>query len=220
MGSYNCKINTARLKYSITLTVSINCRSVTGQLGLLLLAFVSLSTAHIVPEPAPVPDDGDSVRKTSEQMPLNSDYKLAELQYQNGWDGPLVKECKDGEGFYGVRSKYAPGRRDRLWEFQCRKVVKDGCATCSKANSYVNNFREAIFFMCGKNEYIGRVESYHDNGQEDRRWKFTCCSAKSQITNNCRLSDYVNSPGQQINFRAAVGEVITGVFSYYKSGTW
>ena len=156
----------------------------------------------------------------AKDIALISDYP-AELQWQNGWDGPLAKECRVGEGFFGVRSQYDHGRRDRLWAFQCRKVVKDGCATCTKTSSYVNNFKETIFFMCGKNEYMGGVESYHDNGQEDRRWKFTCCSAaKSQITNNCRLTDYRNNYHQPINFRAAAGEVITGVFSYYTNGKW
>ena len=179
-----------------------------------------LSAAHVVPEPEPMPDDDV---ETSEQLPtkgiaLISDY-LAEMQYQNQWDGPLRKECRDGDGFYRVKSKHNNGREDRLWEFQCRRVVKDGCATCTKTNSYVNNFREAIFFMCPKNQYIGGVESYHDNGQEDRRWKFTCCSAKSHITNNCRLTGFVNGHDQQMNFKASHGEVITGVFSYYNTGT-
>ena len=55
--------------------------------------------------------------------------------------------------------------------------------------------------MSGKNQYIGGVESYHDSSKEDRRWKFTCCSAPSQATRDCQLTGYVNNPHGNMEYK-------------------
>lgn len=157
-----------------------------------------------------------SPEKADQNFAAISDY-MAQLQWQNKWDGQLSKTCPTGQGFYRVRSKHNNGREDRLWEFYCRKVVQQGSPTCTKS-SYINQFQEFISFMCGKNRYIGAVESYHENSKEDRRWKFTCCSAPLQATRDCRLTDYVNNLDGVMDFQASDGEVITGVFSYYSPG--
>ena len=157
-----------------------------------------------------------SPEKAAQNFAAISDY-MAQLQWQNNWDAQLSKACPTGQGFYRVRSKHDNGREDRRWEFYCRKVVQQGNPTCTKS-SYINQFQEFISFMCGKNQYIGAVESYHENSKEDRRWKFTCCSAPSQATRDCRLTDYVNNLDGIMDFQASNGEVITGVFSYYSPG--
>ena len=73
--------------------------------------------------------------------------------------------------------------------------------------------------MCSKNQYLGAVESYHENSKEDRRWKFTCCSVPSYATKDCRLTGYVNHLDGKMDFQASEGEVITGVVSYYSTPT-
>ena len=70
-------------------------------------------------------------------------------------------------------------------------------------------------FMCPANKYIVGVESYHDNGCEDRRWKFTSCAISNRITASCRQTGYMNDWDGPINFQAKQGEVITGIFSYH-----
>ena len=75
-----------------------------------------------------------------------------------------------------------------------------------------------MFFVCDGNKYIGGVESYHDNGREDRRWKFTCCSAAGHKTYGCYNTGYVNEFDKPMNFQAGYGEVITGVYSYHDNG--
>ena len=200
-------------------------------LGLLLL--FSTSIAQALPDPTlmeiseeqnqMLPDaNGDAKLSSPEQAAKNfaaiSDY-MARLEWQNGWDAVLNKQCPSGQGFYRVRSKHNNGREDRRWEFYCRQVVQTGNPTCTKTSSYINNFRDAISFMCSKNQYLGAVESYHDNSKEDRRWKFTCCSAPSYATKDCRLTDYVNHLDRKMDFQASEGEVITGVVSYYSTGT-
>lgn len=163
--------------------------------------------------------DIDENNNSSAQMFATFNEMIANMQYQNHWDGVLNVQCNRGDGFYKVRSKHDNGREDRLWEFRCRNVVQCGSSpTCSKTG-YINNFRQTILFQCGANKYMAGVYSYHDNSKEDRRWVFTCCSAPSYITSECRLTNYMNSLDQQMNFIAQTGEVITGAFSYYSTGT-
>ena len=188
------------------------------------MLLLCLSIVQAAPGPAPPLPDGHAKPSSSalsaESVALINDY-LAHLQYQNKWDEKLTKDCDEKSGFYLVQSKHDNYREDRLWEFQCRKVVSkcSDSPTCTKTESYINEFNEVISFMCGKNGYIAGVESYHDNSKEDRRWKFTCCSVPFYTTTDCRLTDYVNKLDGEMDFQADDDEVITGVFSYYSSRT-
>ena len=81
-------------------------------------------------------------------------------------------------------------------------------------------FQEYISFhlSLAKTQYIEALESYHDNSKEDQQWKFTCCSAPSQATRDCRLTAWLSQLTnwmENMDFQASNGEVITGVFSHY-----
>ena len=143
---------------------------------------------------------------------LNS---LAEIQkYQNEYDQPLQAHCQGKNGMFKVLSVHSDVKEDRVWNWKCRRVVKWGRPKCKQTNP-VNNFDEPMFFMCGKNQYIGGVDSYHDDQAQDRRWSFSCCSARKHITASCRITEYANDFDQPMNFEAGRGEVITGVLSYH-----
>ena len=137
---------------------------------------------------------------------------LAKVQWQNVFDRPLSKMCVGTEGMYKVSSIYHGGFRDRRWKWECRSVGGDGHKKCS-STGYVNEWDLPMNFMCPANQYLAGVYSIHDNGREDRRWKFTCCGIPNHITLNCRSSGYVNTWNAQLNFQAGEGEVITGVYS-------
>ena len=139
---------------------------------------------------------------------------IAQTEYLNKYDKPVKKDCNQGEGFYKIQSIFHRKRNDRRWSFECRKVVQNNASvTCTKTESHVNGFKKPILFSCGDNEYMAGVESYHKNRKEDRKWKFTCCSASNHITSDCRLTDNVNQLGKTLDFQAGDGEVITGVNS-------
>ena len=145
--------------------------------------------------------------------------EVAQLQgYQNSWDGVLSQRCPNGYGVYRVKSEHDNHREDRRWELFCRRVVKRGRIHCSQT-SYINNFRDTISYMCGKNSYMAGVYSYHYNAQEDRRWRITCCSAPSYITRDCYLTNYVNALDHPMDYCVGTNEVITGVVSYYSART-
>lgn len=151
-----------------------------------------------------------------EPMAWNKD--LARMQYQNSYDGPLSVSCYGIQGMYKVTSVHSNYHEDRIWMWECRNVVNSGSLdSCSKTD-YVNEFDLPMNFLCPANKYIAGVESHHDNGVEDRRWKFTCCGISGKITTSCRQTGYVNNFDTPINFEASNGEVITGVYSYHDNG--
>ena len=145
------------------------------------------------------------------------DMLSARLQYQNRYDGHLSASCYGSSGMYRISSVYSRKHKDRVWNWECRHIG-GGFPNCHKAYNYVNDFDQPMFFMCGKDQYIGGVESYHSNKREDRRWKFTCCSIPSHSTKSCRLTGFVNHFQANFNFVAGANEVITGVFSYHHNG--
>ena len=64
-------------------------------------------------------------------------------------------------------------------------VVASGHKKQCSSTGYVNEWDLPMNFMCPANQYIAGVESDHDNGREDRRWKFTCCGIPNHITLSC-----------------------------------
>ena len=156
----------------------------------------------------------------------DEDYKYADkesieyaasIQYQNQFDQQLSRECHRGYGMYKVSSVHDNHREDRVWSWECRKLPIHGYVHCT-LTGYVNNFDEPMNFMCGRNQYIAGVYSYHDNGREDRRWRFSCCSVQNYITKSCYQSNYVNNFDAPINYQAhGPDEVFTGVYSYHSN---
>ncbi|XP_056373564.1 hemagglutinin/amebocyte aggregation factor-like [Hyla sarda] len=58
------------------------------------------------------------------------------------------------------------------------------------------------------------MSSYHDDGQEDRRWSFFCCRGKVQ-RRNCQWSSYVNDFEQEFTWKASSSRYLVGISSYY-----
>lgn len=114
---------------------------------------------------------------------------------------------------YRVQSVYSNDAHDRRWDFRC-KSLKIGYAQCAETD-YVNTFDYPLYFMCGTDQYIGGVNSYHGNLEEDRRWKFQCCSITGYKMHSCRLTGYVNDINQPLGFEIGSSEVIAGVYSYH-----
>ena len=139
---------------------------------------------------------------------------ITQMKYLNELDKPVKKDCNKGEGIYKIQSEFHGKYYDRRWNFECRKVVQNNSQiTCTKTESYVNDLNGPIVFSCGDNQYMAGVESYRENSKEDRRWKFTCCSASNYKISDCRLSENANKLGQVMDFQAGDGEVIIGVDS-------
>lgn len=136
----------------------------------------------------------------------------------NCYDGSLYEQCNSRSAFYRVISYHKNCREDRIWDWRCKTVVKSGSFSQCSWTSYQNNWDQPLFFRCPSNQVIRGVSSYHDNGKEDRRWRFQCCKANKHYTRNCKISGYVNSWDGNMDFNAGGNYAIVGAFSYHDNG--
>ena len=141
--------------------------------------------------------------------------EFADMQFQNNYDGVLHVNCNPRDGMYRVASVHSNHHEDRIWSWECRRVIRSHDTPRCGQTGYVNQYDDPMFFTCGANQYIAGVYSEHDNYREDRRWKFTCCSAPNHYTRSCRLTGFVNDYDSPIHFIAGPDEVMTGVFSIH-----
>ena len=159
----------------------------------------------------------NSSRNSSDPLTENVSTNLRQRRssHHNDWDQRLYRVCNTGYGMYHVESEHHNYYEDRRWRWECRQVFQtDRNQTCSWT-PYENEFDQQIIFMCGRDEYLRGVESYHSNYHEDRRWRFYCCHSPGYITKSCEITGYTNSWDGPMNFQARSGGVITGVFSYH-----
>ena len=137
--------------------------------------------------------------------------------YQNDWDGNLYVDCHLKQALHGVQSYHDNGREDRRWHFMCRNVVSVPFSHCYWTG-YENGWDAPLLFQCGVNYVMTGVSSYHDNGREDRRWRFKCCRANGHYTKSCGLTGFINNWDAYMNHYARHNTVFTGLFSFHDNG--
>ena len=142
------------------------------------------------------------------------------LAWQNDFDNYLYRVCSSTQAIYGVKSYHHNGKEDRRWYWKCRAATKQSpfkLAICYWTG-YVNNYDDIMDFKCATNFVIRGVYSRHNNGREDRIWRFYCCRATYHYTRNCRRSGFVNGYDGYMNFNANSGHAIVGAFSIHDNG--
>ena len=199
---------------------SILYRAANKHFYLLLLVVLSIyHSAWSLPNDYSAKKSSSRFSNSSKSLTGNASTNLRQRRFSahNEWDGRLYRVCEDDYGMYHVESRHDNHREDRIWAWQCRRVFQNRPQTCSWT-SYVNEFDQPILFMCGRNEYLRGVESYHSNPHEDRRWRFYCCHSNGYVTKSCEISGYVNDWDHPMHFQARQGQIITGAFSYHNNG--
>lgn len=96
----------------------------------------------------------------------------------NTMDGDMTYECEDNSAVTGFYSKHDNGREDREWTITCSKVEGATISKGSYSNDFVNNWDTKLDFNCPASTVLTGLQSEHDNGKEDRRWKLRCGSIK------------------------------------------
>ena len=193
------------------------CRATYKHLCLLLLMLLSIYHAvWSLPYDYNAKKNSSRSSNSSESLTENGSTNLRQrrFSFHNDYDGRLYRVCENGYGMYHVESMHDNHREDRLWRWECRQLFQNRLPTCSWT-PYVNEFDQPILFMCGRDEYLRGVESYHSNDHEDRQWRFYCCHSHGYITKSCGITGYTNDWDQPLYFQARHGGVITGVFSYH-----
>ena len=61
---------------------------------------------------------------------LGNNKALADIQYQNQFDQPLNAHCHGADGMYKVQSVHDNHREDRVWNWECRRVLYHGYPKC------------------------------------------------------------------------------------------
>lgn len=76
-----------------------------------------------------------------------------------------------------------------------------------------------VFLQCeGGAGVISGVHSYHDNGKEDRRWKYNCCFVDGYCYDGCQWTGYENEYDEYMDYTVTEGYYITGVKSKHDNG--
>ncbi|XP_058613972.1 hemagglutinin/amebocyte aggregation factor-like [Onychostoma macrolepis] len=94
--------------------------------------------------------------------------------YVNDFDQVLFFECPAQQVIAGTSSYHSNIHEDRRWKFYCCKS-KFNDASCHWT-SYVNSFDEYFHWTVPSKNVLVGTQSYHQNREEDRRWKFKVCA--------------------------------------------
>merc|ERR1719204_1279854 len=106
----------------------------------------------------------------------------------------------------------------------CKKYIDDPQLTCTAGSwtSYRNDWDGVLNYQCsGANQVLAGISSYHDDGREDRRWRFKCCDISSggafTITKKY-TTDYINNWDAAMDSRCLTHYAMVGVYSYHDNG--
>ena len=143
--------------------------------------------------------------------------ETADIQWNNYWDGYLRVDCGISQGIRRVRSVHDNSREDRLWLWECHTIAESPWDHCYWTG-YVNWFDQPFYSQCAANYVLNGIISYHDNGYEDRRWRFYCCHAPRYTTKNCFVTGYINTWDGWMDYGVGYPYVFTGAFSYHDNG--
>ncbi|XP_073706335.1 hemagglutinin/amebocyte aggregation factor-like [Garra rufa] len=93
--------------------------------------------------------------------------------YVNDFDQVLMFECPPQHVITGMISYHSNAHEDRRWKFYC---CRSPCITSScHWTSYVNSFDEYFHWTVPDQNVLVGVHSYHQNREEDRRWRYKVC---------------------------------------------
>ena len=97
----------------------------------------------------------------------------ATLSWVNNYDQSLHFECPAGEHLNRLESQHSNRHEDRVWNFGCKNgFVSEKCHWSDHETSY----DKPMNFTCQDGGLVAGLSSRHSNDQEDRVWRFKCCS--------------------------------------------
>ncbi|XP_055871886.1 dermatopontin-like [Biomphalaria glabrata] len=140
--------------------------------------------------------------------------------YVNEFDRPFSFKCGENKIISHLSSVHDNRFEDRVFDIFCRSV--SFTRNCAQSD-YVNDFRKPINFVCPSKKFLTGIESYHKNEFEDRRFRFTCCTA-SESPGGCNTTSYLNEYDSEMTFSLPQGQGIRGLRSsfnrYYHDRRW
>ncbi|KAH3830445.1 hemagglutinin/amebocyte aggregation factor-like [Dreissena polymorpha] len=138
--------------------------------------------------------------------------------YVNNFDQEFSFTCDHPyQTISHVESIHDNGAEDRRFAFGCRDVLPDqkGSRPQCYWSGFENQYDLPVVFQCPRNNYINGMGSVHDNGAEDRIWKFYCCQLPDIHMFDCSFTDWTNVFDGAQNFNSPDGLVMKGMDSYH-----
>lgn len=151
---------------------------------------------------------------------------VSDLQLQSEWtawmnkfDEPLTFTAGSNRMITGFSSVHDNSKEDRRWKFFHGHSNSVQCIAQSDSG-WVNDWDKVLSFTCPTNQALCGVSSYHNNGKEDRRWRFQCCRVASNFyLKKEAFTGYLNKWDEPIEFFCpSADEVIVGMYSYHDNG--
>ena len=139
------------------------------------------------------------------------------LRACNAFDQPLNFACPTGYAIDHISGYHDNGREDRIYCYSCQRISQN-YSDCYNTG-FINDWDQPVVTVCSSNQYyIAGVNSYHDNGPEDRRFEYTCCSSRQICTRNCYIVGPVNNYDGKMDYELKPGNVAVGAFSVHDNG--
>lgn len=136
----------------------------------------------------------------------------------NDWDEWLFFECAGSDQAINyIQSTHDDGKEDRLWQFGCGIYTEwqTSDSYWTRISDYDNEINKSCNdgFICG-------FSSFHNNGKEDRRWRFKCCNQEEYGTTRADTSGTVgpNTWDDPVNVDLDYPKYISGVYSVHDNG--
>ena len=137
--------------------------------------------------------------------------------YKNSWDGTLHWDAGKNGMITGFDSYHDNHREDRRWRFYSGVTH----LTCDQGgwSGYKNSWDGKLSFSCPDRWVLNGVYSKHDNGKEDRRWKFKCCQLPNTVTvTRHAYSDYINNWDERMTwFCPEINQAVVSLWSEHSN---
>ncbi|XP_056009464.1 uncharacterized protein LOC125680077 [Ostrea edulis] len=141
---------------------------------------------------------------------------LGVYTWVNEYDQPFTFTCPQHQSISRVVSHHDNRREDRVFDLQCTTYTEK-TENCSWTD-FVNNFDQPLAFQCPNGAVLDGIGSYHDNHQEDRRFKFYCCEKPGMCLYNCFYSGWANKYDGDLDYTVPAGHVMRGMVSVHDNG--
>merc|ERR1712098_225824 len=128
--------------------------------------------------------------------------------WQNSWDGRHYMYCRNGQHIRRLQSIHDNHREDRLWQADCGDVAGVKADQACVWTGYVNGWDEMLTYSCPSGKVITGMDSIHNNGKEDRLFKFRCCALRRTYRScpkNCYMTSWINGWDARMNYYVPSG---------------
>jgi len=151
-------------------------------------------------------------------IPVQKGLRSRDNCHINNYDRRQYCLCGEGRKIYYFYSWHSNRHEDRQFDFRCTGISGASSSGWNLGYSGWNNW-DATFYWdgTGSNSYMVGMESYHDNGKEDRRFNLMYRSSNSWKLSACTGWIFLNVYDQPTRLDA--GEQVIGAFySHHHNG--